>query len=114
MKLRAFHGYEGLSEERKATICNGAGAAGDWRSKFIPNSMWGLDLLEVFHRHDYDYHIGNTAEGKWDADINFLINCVILILRAESNIVLTYMRLARAIKYFLAVHYKGGEAFYKS
>jgi len=114
MKLRAFHGYNGLSIEEKAKICNGAGAAGDWRSRFIPNSMWGLSLKEVFYRHDYDYYIGRTDEGKWDADINLLINCIILILEAESNIFLTYARMARAIKYFLAVHYKGHDAFYAS
>jgi len=114
MKLRSFHGYEGLTKEEKDKICNGAGAAGDWRSAFIPNSIWGLSLLEAFNRHDYDYSIGNTIEGKWDADINLLINCIILILRENSNMFLTYARMARAIKYFMAVHYEGDVAFYKS
>lgn len=114
MKLKAFHGFDGLSPEKKATICNGAGAAGDWRSKFIPNSMWGLSLRKAFDRHDYGYYVGNTKDDKWAADIDFFVNCIILILQADSNILLTYARGARAFKYFLAVHYKGDDAFYKT
>lgn len=114
MKLRAFHGYDGLSKDKKAKICNGAGAAGDWRSSFIPNTMWGLNLREVFDRHDYGYYIGNTAEDKWDADVDLLINSIILILGDGGNILLVYARMARAIKYFLAVHFKGHDAFYAS
>ena len=114
MKLKAFHGFDGLTKEQKALICNGAGPAGDWRAKLIPDTMWGLSLLEAFDRHDYGYNIGKTLDDKWDADIDFLVNCVILILQAKSNIFLTYMRMARALKYFLAVHFKGGDAFFKS
>lgn len=114
MKLRSFHGFDGLNAEEYGAICNGAGAAGDWRSKFIPETMWGLPLRAAFDRHDYGYHIGKTSEDKWDADIDFFVNCIILILGARSNILLTYARGARAFKYFLAVHYKGNEAFYKS
>ncbi|MCK4500444.1 hypothetical protein KAU11_08095 [Candidatus Babeliales bacterium] len=114
MKLKAFHGFEGLTEKEKSEICNGAGAAGDWRSAFIPNSMWGLSLREAFDRHDYAYHIGKTAVDKEDADMHFLCNCVTIILAARSNVFVTYARMARAIKYYLAVHYKGADAFYAS
>ena len=114
MKLKAFHGFDGLDAQSYREICNGAGAAGDWRSKFIPNSMWGLSLRKAFDRHDYAYHVGTSKEDKWDADIDFFVNCIILILQADSNIILTYARMARAVKYFLAVHYKGDEAFYKA
>ena len=56
MKLRTFKGYYGLSVEDKQSICNGAGAAGDWRSKFIPNTLYGLDCTEVFNIHDFRYN----------------------------------------------------------
>lgn len=114
MRLKAFPGFDDLTETQKAEICNGAGAAGDWRSAFIPETMWGLSLREAFDRHDYGYFIGTYAVDKWEADSDFLINCLIIILKEKSNILLTYARGARALKYFLGVYYKGDDAFYKS
>ena len=50
MKLRCFSGYEKLTKSEKGRICNGAGAAGDWKSKFIPNTLYGLNCSEIFNK----------------------------------------------------------------
>ena len=106
MQLRTFQGYHSLTLKEKNEICNGAGAAGDWRSAFIPNTLYGLDCTEVFNLHDYAYHVGTDKEL---ADMQMLINLNILIGQAGGW--LTYLRRVRSVAYYMAVHNFGDEAF---
>lgn len=76
--------YDILSEKEKAKICNGAGAANDWRSVLISNTILGLDCTEAFNIHDYDYHVGLTISDKVRADANMLAN-VIRIVNAKGG-----------------------------
>ena len=62
--LIAEPGFHNLTFEEKSKICNGAGAANDWRSALIPNTLWGLNCTEVFDIHDYGYFVGFTYEDK--------------------------------------------------
>ena len=64
-------GYLDLSPEAKAGIVNGAGSADGIK---VPNTMWGLNMIEVFNIHDYDYFMGATDEDKRIADGRMLIN----------------------------------------
>lgn len=111
IKYNVEPGYYELNEHFKAQICNGAGAANDWRSKFIPNSILGLDCTEIFNIHDYAYFIGKTEEDKNRADINMLINLLTLI-KISGNKWSRWWANKIAIDYYYAVNEFGHDAFY--
>ena len=104
-------GYEELTPLQKKRICNGAGARNDWRSAFIPNTIYGLDCTEVFNVHDYAYHIGKTIDDKKRADFDMLRNLITLI-NSTGNIFTRWLRRIRAIDYYNAVSEFGDAAFF--
>lgn len=110
-QLDSTWSYKQLTPEQKKEICNGAGAAGQWISCFIPNTMYGLNCVEAFNIHDYDYHVGVTREDKKIADRRLLENLMIIINHKGGW--LQFLRRRRAMKYYEAVHHKGDEAFFK-
>jgi hypothetical protein len=103
-------GYSNLLPEQKGAICNGMGAADSLLSSFIPNTMYGLDVEEAGNIHDYMYHVGKTIEDKLIADRVFLNNMLRII--NECGGWLGPLRRRRAMKYYEAVHYFGGPAFW--
>jgi hypothetical protein len=109
-ELLSDAGYKQLTDEEKARICNGAGATGRWISSFIPNTMYGLDCVEAFNIHDYDYHVGITRADKDRADRRMLDNLLILINHAGG--LLAWLRRRRAMKYYEAVVTFGDDAFF--
>jgi len=110
MDLIEEPGFSSLTAEEKASICNGAGAADDWKSAFIPNTLYGLDCTAVFNRHDYAYYVGKTEEDKARADVSMLINLVRLI--NDKGGFLSLARKYRAVTYYEAVHAFGEDAFF--
>jgi len=111
-KLPKIKGYDELPPILKAEICNGMGADGSIWSRFIPNTMWGLDVTEAANRHDYRYHIGTTEEDKRAADRGFLID-LFIIINNEGGL-MAVPRMLRALTYYLFVHYQGHRAFWKN
>ncbi len=109
--LVSCHAYKQLTDDEKAQICNGAGAAGQWISSFIPNTMYGLDCTEAFNIHDYDYYAGITQDDKNQADARLFDNLILLINNAGG--ILQWLRRRRAMKYYEAVHHAGDDAFFK-
>jgi len=109
-ELIAEAGFNELTPEEKAKICNGAGASSDWRSALIPNTLWGLDCTQVFDLHDYAYHVGRTYEDKCRADISMLINLIRFI--NFNGGWLAVPRRYRAVTYYDAVHELGDDAFF--
>jgi hypothetical protein len=103
--------YKNITPEEKARICNGAGAAGNWISSIIPNTMYGLDCTEAFNIHDYDYDVGVSQADKDRADRNLLNNLLTLINHQGGWLMLP--RQWRAMKYYEAVQLLGDEAFFK-
>jgi len=103
-------GFAQLTPEVKARICNGAGAADDWRSKLIPNTLWGLDCTQVFDIHDHAYYVGRTAKDKRLADLNMLDNLLRIINAAGGW--LRVVRRYRAMTYYQAVCDYGYDAFW--
>ena len=114
-QLESTSKYKALSPEVKYLIVNGAGAAGEWISSFIPNTMYGLDVEEVFNIHDYDYFIGRTRADKQIADRRMLTN-LFRVINSETGWVgvgLGFLRRRRALKYYEAVLLQGDDAFFK-
>ena len=98
-----------LTEEAKAEICNGIGAASGL-SKHIPSTIWGLDCKIAGDIHDYDYAIGGTAADRRIADQVFLHNLYVLI--DKGCWILKWVRKNRARAYFVALRL-GGWLHYK-
>lgn len=103
--------YKTLPPSKKKLIVNGAGAAGEWISCFIPNTMYGLDVEECFNIHDYDYHVGRSWAEKYLADSRMLRN-LLKVINWKGGL-LAFLRRRRALKYYEAVHLGGDEAFWK-
>ena len=111
-KLIAPDDYWALTAEEKNKICNGVGAKDDWKTRFIPKTIYGLDMTEVANIHDYMYFLGGTDEKKRKADDIFLENMHRLI--NAGSWWLRFVRKRRAYKYYLCVAYLGDDAFYKN
>ena len=109
--LESSPAYKAMSPAMKAKIVNGAGAAGQWISCFIPNTMYGLDVEEVFNIHDFDYHVGRSWADKEQADTRMLRN-LLKVINHKGGI-LGFLRRRRALKYYEAVHVGGDDAFWK-
>lgn len=109
-------GFLDLTKAQRRDICNGAGARGVWYSRFIPNTLWGLDCEEVFDGHDYAYWVGRGLAAKRDADLDMLHNLLIKINHSAFDSLgarlLSPARRRRALKYYEAVHLKGGDAYW--
>jgi len=100
-------GFLDMSPELKSEVCNGAGAKDGIK---VPNTMWGLNLKDVFDIHDYEYYMGEDDKDKRDADRHMLSNSIILINNKGGW--LAPLRRRRALKYYEAVAYFGNKAFY--
>ena len=100
-------GFLTLSPELKSEICNGAGAKDGIK---VPSTMWGLDCIDAFDIHDYDYWIGEGDECKRLADRRMIVNLIIIIINAGGFLMIP--RLYRAMTYFIAVAKYGKKAFY--
>lgn len=111
-KIVAEQGFWKLTPAEKAATTNGAGAEGGIK---VPDTMYGLDLNEVFRVHDWEYGIGKTKEEKDQADRTMLNNLIRVINTAPGwlNKLLAPLRRRRAITYYEAVYYLGGPAFWE-
>ena len=103
-------GYSNLTQAEHEVICNGMGAKNSLISRWIPNTMYGLDVEEAGNIHDYMYHVGKTWQAKEEADDKFRYNMFELIEKEGGW--LASLRRRRALKYYEAVLYFGDEAFW--
>ncbi len=109
-KLFAPADYWKLSPKAKAEICNGCGPKG-LGGFLVPNTLWGLPIVEACNIHDFMWSIAKTIEEKNEADRVFLNN-MIRIINARSGILLRGLRRYRAMSYYSAVKDFGGPAFW--
>lgn len=107
MPLEYPKGFLNLSPEIKKEVCNGAGARDGIK---VPNTMYGLDLKEVFDIHDFDYWIGGNEQDKRTADMRMLSNLMKMINNKGGC--LRKLRRYRATSYYSAVADYGKKAFY--
>lgn len=111
--LYAPEAYHKLSEFEKKEICNGCGAKSGISSWLVPNTLYGLSVKAACNIHDYMYFVGTTNADKEEADRVFLNN-MMRIINQDGAAWLAALRRRRALKYYEAVYYGGGEAFWKS
>ena len=101
-KLIAPDAYWTMTQEAIDEITGGCGpgAIGD---KFVPDTIWGLNIFQTCRIHDFEWHLAETAEDYRRADLNFLGNMIILIYAESANGFMRFMRCHRAVTYFVAV-----------
>jgi len=107
MPLDIPPGFYQLGMLEKDSICNGAGSA---KGLKVPNTMWGLNCIEAFDIHDYDYWRGENERHKRSADKRMLFNLATIIVNKGG--VMMWPRMYRATTYFVAVAFFGKKAFY--
>lgn len=97
--------------EQLKEVCNGCGAAGSWFRP--PSTIYGTSVVFACHIHDWMYNEGSSIEDKQEADRAMLNNMHRLIRRdARKWYKPTAMQHRRAVKYYMAVKYCGGSAFW--
>lgn len=102
--------YWRLSPAAKAEICNGCGARKGFK---VPDTIWGLSIVEACNIHDYMYHVGRTEQDREEADRAFLNNLIRIIEADSINFApLKALRRYRAMSYYNAVRDFGGPAFW--
>jgi len=111
LNLFCPHDYKTLSKEELNKITNGCGPQG-WKFDFVPDKIWGLCINLPCRIHDYMYHIGKGIKDKEEADRVFLNNMIRLIEYKTKWKWLKWLRKRRAYKYYVAVKYLGGPAFW--
>lgn len=82
--LMARPDYLELSPEKHKEVCNGIGAA-KGLSKYIPETIYLLNVSEAGNIHDFDYHIGGTEADRVIADRVFYTNLITIIDHAADT-----------------------------
>ena len=105
--LYAPESYNAIERQK----CNGCGSG--WNIKLIPDSLLGCDITEACNIHDYMYTIGQAIQDKESADRTFLNNMTRIVIAYGGNWFMQNLRLAMAKRYYNAVRYYGGDAFWQ-
>jgi len=106
-KLYAPTSYWRASVEDKSEVCNGCGAKDGIK---VPDTMWGLPIVEACYVHDWMFEEGETLADFYFANAVFIMNIALLI--GAGSRWLAPLRLARATKYFMAVQELGSDAYW--
>ncbi len=109
MKLYAPLSYWEATKEEHEAVCNGCGAKGGID---FPDTMYGLNVSEPCHIHDWMTAYGKTLGDFFFAGAIFILNLSLVIVN-KSNKLTSVLRLMRASKYFSAVMVVGLEHYWK-
>ncbi len=110
-RLWAPESYKKASAYERNLVVNGCGSAGA-KIKFVPNTVYLLSIIHACYIHDWMYHVGKTEEDKREADRVFLNNMNRIVEDANSHRYLEWLRKRRVKKYYFAVKYAGGPAYW--
>ena len=81
--------------------CNGCGTA---KSFWVPDTIWGLLVTVCCNIHDWMCGLAETTDDREWCDKVFFQNLCAFI-RRESNCLMRYPRLQRALLYFRGVQF---------
>lgn len=109
MKLYAPNTYWEATKDERKEVCNGCGAKGGIK---FPDTMYGLNVAESCHIHDWMTAYGKTLGDFFFAGAIFILNLSIIIIN-NSNKVTSVLRLMRASKYFSGVMAVGLNHYWK-
>ena len=110
--LSAPASFLNATKEELLEVCNGCGAAGSWFRP--PKRIYGTLIVYACHIHDWMYNFGLTLEDKEEADRTMCNNMIRLIDRDDHKWYKpSFLQRRRALKYYWAVKYLGGSAYWK-
>jgi len=89
---------------------NGCGSG--WTANLIPNTIYGVSINPACVIHDYAYLVGRTIQDKEQSDREFLNNMIRLVEAKDVWYYPTSLARRRALKYYEAVTFFGGTAFW--
>ena len=101
MGLKAPDEYWELTTEEKNELCNGCGPKAI--EPLIPDSLWGLSIVNACYIHDYMYSGILPRVTKWDADFYFLSNMLDMIDGSTCSWYKRLLRIHSAWGYFKLV-----------
>uniref|UniRef100_A0A6M3IQ10 DUF1353 domain-containing protein n=1 Tax=viral metagenome TaxID=1070528 RepID=A0A6M3IQ10_9ZZZZ len=113
VKLYIPDEYKDLSKDKLKLLTNGCGPAG-WKYDLVPDKIYGLCIKRACDIHDICYFYGKTNEDKATADRIFFNNILRIIDQGHNWWLLKFLRRRRAKKYFYAVKWFGGPAFWNN
>jgi len=94
---------------------NGCGSAQGLLSGITPSTIDGVSILAACIPHDAEYYYGQTLEDKVNADMNFLINILLIIKNAPDYSKISdtdrQHRVDCAVLFFTFVHEYGLKSF---
>ena len=102
--------YWAIPAEGRKELCNGCGPKGF--GFLVPDTFYLLNISEACNIHDFMYSTGLTIEDKNEADRAFLNNANRMIDAKTWFPPLRFLRKRRALKYYMAVHLFGGDAYW--
>jgi hypothetical protein len=97
--------YWQLTTEEKNKLCNGCGPKAI--EQLIPDSIWGLSIINACFIHDYEYSGKVPGMTKLEADFTFLSNMIDIINMSECSWYIRSLRLSTAWIYFKLVRMFG-------
>lgn len=103
--------YLTAPKQAREDICNGCGPTG-WLAKFVPNTIYLLDISKACDIHDWMYWEGKTAQDKERAD-RVLLNNILRLIEAHGGWGwLQTLRRKKAQFYYEVVRNYGGPAYW--
>ncbi len=87
------------------------GAEDDWKSKFIPRTVWGIDINMAAYVHDYFYTKGGGDHERFVADLLFQSDMMKLINLSDSWAITRFFARHRATTYYHFVCENGADSF---
>ena len=113
LQLKAPATYWNIPENVRHEKYHGCGPGhlGDW---FVPDTIWGLNVVEACRIHDHEYEVGETKADKRRADARFLHNLIVLIYLKGGGRLLIKRRIRRAFTYYKMVSKFGYQAFFST
>ena len=91
---------EDLAKAKKYREVNGCGST---TTKYVPDTIWGLEVTALCHIHDAMYAL-SKSEGDCDLSNNILLINLLNYINRNSNMLMQLLRHRRAITYYSAVH----------
>lgn len=89
----------------------------DWRRRFVPRYIYGVDMNVCAYVHDYRYNIGGTEADRLKADTMFFGNMMKWVEEHEypwgTNWFIKYFARDMVYKYYTFVRMGGSERFGK-
>jgi len=121
ISIKKYKGYDlaapasfwNASDELRAAIAGGCGPGG-FGDVFVPDRMYGLNMVAACAIHDWCFAVWNTKAGFKQANELFKNNMIRINSQHEGYAFITALRSRRIKKYYLAVRFGGEPSYYDS